>query len=373
MKIGIDALGIEKASGGRTATINLLQPLFEIDAENEYLIAVSSVEPLFKSKHDNVSQWVLPVHNRFLKRGYAQFSLPKKLNQYNVVHFTKNLSLFGITAPKIVTVYDLSMLKFPGLMPVSDYIYWNTIQRIHLKAAQRIVTISQSASNDIQHYYGIPQRKISVIYPAISPKFKPATSDEIEGIKVKYSLPSEYLLHVGRIDPIKNLTTLVKSFKKLKVNHLFDGKLVLAGEFYKKSPDNQLLPTIRAESMENEVLLLGYVPEGDLPALMSGATLKAFPSHNEGFGLAALEAMACGTPVVTSKAGGAVEEVVGDAGVIIDNINVDQLFDGLARVLSNPEYQVELRAKGLLRVKKFDWYVTARQTLEVYQQVGKVK
>src|SRR5690242_11609393 len=102
MKIGIDAIGIEKASGGRTATMNLLRPLFEIDKKNEYLVAVSTYESLFETSAGNVHQWVIPVRNRFMKRIYAQINFPIKMRDSNILHFTKNLSLLGPMPPKVL-------------------------------------------------------------------------------------------------------------------------------------------------------------------------------------------------------------------------------------------------------------------------------
>jgi glycosyltransferase involved in cell wall biosynthesis len=369
MIIGIDALGIEKASGGRTATLNLLRPLFKLDQTNQYIVLVSTYEPLLTGPGNNIKQIVLPIKNRFLKRIYAQIAFPYIMRHCDIVHFTKNLSLWGPLPPKIVTIFDLSMLKLPHLMPKSDYIYWKTIQRWSLQTAKCIIAISQSAANDINRYYEIPLERIRVIYPAIAPHFYQRTFNEISIIRKKYNLPDDYILHVGRIDPIKNIGVLIRAFNKLRKNELYSGKLVIVGEFYKKAPDTSLLPLIQELQLEKEVIFTGYIPDEDLPAIFSGARLNVFPSHNEGFGLVALEAMACGVPVIANQAGGALKEVIGDAGIVTESNDLDTIYSAIRQVIINVDYQNELRTKGLDRAKSFNWEETARQTLNVYTQI----
>jgi glycosyltransferase involved in cell wall biosynthesis len=370
MLIGIDALGIEKASGGRTATLNLLRPLFQIDRSNKFIVMVSSYEPLFEAPEKNVQQRIVPFRNRFLRRIYAQLTFPYFVRDCDVVHFTKNLSLWGPLPPRIVTIYDLTTLKLPHLIPKSDYWYWRTLQKWSLQSAQCIITISHSAAEDIQRYYKIPNEKIRVIYPAIDPRFYKRSIEEITFVQKKYNLPDDYLIHVGRIDPIKNLTTLIKAFARLKQNKLYAGKLVLVGEPYKKSPDLSVIPLIQELNLKNDVILTGYISDDDLPAVFSGACLKVFPSHNEGFGLVALEAMACGVPIIAHRAGGALVEVIGDAGIITDSNDLETIYAAIVRVITDPALQDEMRIKGFEQVHHFNWEETARQTLALYSEIA---
>lgn len=370
MKIGIDAMGIEKAGGGRTATLNLLRPLFNLDRENEYLVAVSTYEPLLDTPAKNVKQWVLPVKNRFIKRIYAQVAFPVKLRDFNLVHFTKNLSLWGPLPPKVLTVYDVSMLKLPEIMPRSDYLYWRVLQKMALQDVDCVITISKNAAQDIAHFYGVPEKKIRVIYPGIAPHFQPVDPSKRVLVRDKYKLPERYLLHVGRIDPIKNLTMLVQAYDRLLKKGIYDGKLVLVGEFYKKTPDLTLIPTIKRLGLEKEVILAGYVPDSDLPAVFSGADAKVFPSLNEGFGFVPLEAMACGTPVIASRSG-SLPEVLGDAAVLFNSQDVDMLAVEMERVVTDLNLRQELREKGLKQASKFNWQNTASRTLEVYREFSR--
>jgi glycosyltransferase involved in cell wall biosynthesis len=370
MKIAIDAMGIEKAGGGRTATLNLLRPLFEIDQENEYLVAVSTREPLLDTPAGNVRQWVLPVKNRFLKRIYAHAAFPVKLREFDLVHFTKNLGLWGPMPPKVLTVYDVSMLKLPEIMPRSDYLYWRVLQKLALVDVDCVITISKSAAQDIVHFYRIPEKKIRVIYPGIAPHFCPAGPEQVAQARAKYYLPERYLLHVGRIDPIKNLTTLVQAFDRLLKKGVYDGKLVLVGEFYKKTPDLNLVPTIERLGLQNEVLLAGYIPDVDLPAVFSGAEAKVFPSLNEGFGFVPLEAMACGTPVIASRSG-SLPEVLGDAALLLKSPDVDTLATEMERLVTDPALRRDLRERGPRQASRFNWRNTAGETLNVYREFSR--
>lgn len=370
MRIGIDALGIEKASGGRTSVFNLLKALFAIDQDNQYLVAVSSYEPHFISPAGNVKQMLLPIRNRFLRRIAAQATLPFWMRNCDVIHFTKNLSLLGGLPPYILTIHDLSMLKYPQLMPKTDLFYWRTIQRYSAIKAARVITVSQSAARDIEKYYGVDKSKIRVVYHGVSSDFKPAEPEEIERVRKKYKLPTDFIIHVGRIDPIKNLTSLVYAFDMLRKRIHYQGGLVIVGEFYRKTPDLNLIPTIEKLNLKNEVILTGYIPDEDLPAVYSAAHLKVFPSHNEGFGLAPLEAMACGVPVIVNKAGGAVAEVVGDAGIVLEKNDPETVYEAIVKIFSDETLERKLRKAALERAKIFRWEQTAKQTLEIYRELA---
>jgi glycosyltransferase involved in cell wall biosynthesis len=369
MRIGIDALGIEKASGGRTSVVSLLSALFKLDQKNSYIVAVSTYEPLFYTQAGNIFQWLLPVRNRFLRRIVAQILLPIRMRTCDLIHFTKNLSVFGLLPPYILTIHDLSMLKYPDLMAKSDLFYWKTLQSRAACSAARIITVSKNASSDIQKFYRINPDKIDVIYHGVDPIFSPVANHIQKVVLDKYHLPDEFLLHVGRIDPIKNLPSLVKAFALLKKHNQYAGKLVIVGEYYKKTPDYTLLPTINQLNLVSDVILPGYVAQEDLPAVYSAARLKIFPSHNEGFGLAPLEAMACGTPVIAYHAGGAVSEILGDSAIILNENDPESIYKAIFGILRDDDLREDLILKGLRHAKNYDWMESAQRTLSVYEKI----
>jgi len=370
MKIAIDALGINKFGGGRTATIFLLQSLCALDTQNQYQIALSAYEPTLNTPAGNVKQWIIPIKHRFLVRFFAQLAFPTRFKGYDVVHFTKNLNLIGPLPPQIVTMFDVTILLHPELMPRIDYWYYKNIQRVMLRKAQRVITISKDVAKGVMQFYGIPEERIRVVYLAAAEHFKPSTAEQIKAVREKYSLPEEYFVHVGHLDRKKNLTNLVRAFNLARQKTGFKGKLVLVGERYPKGHDAELVPTIHELGLDHEVIFTGGAPDADLPAIFSGAMAKVFPSIHEGFGLVVIEAMACGTPVIAGRAG-AVEEIMQDDGILLDRIDAESIAEALARLIQDKDLRLELSKKGLDRSRNFSWKKAASQTLEVYQELAR--
>lgn len=367
MKILVEALGIENPGGGRTATINLLEHIFEIDQVNSYIVILSKFEPNLK-RFDNVSQIVVPLRNRFLARLWAQLVIPIRFRHVDLIHFTKNLSAFGVKCPTIITIHDLTVLVHPEFCPWTDVLYWKTIQKWSIGAAKLIITVSNNTAIDVEKFYNKDPNSIKVIYHGKSDIFVPASDREIIRVREKYNLTENYIVTVGRIDIKKNLTGLVKAFSALQTRIHPNFELVFVGEVYKKSEDKDLLPTIKRLHLRDKVRFIGRVPDEDLPPLYSGAQVCAFPSLHEGFGLVGLEAMACGVPVITHNSS-AIVEVVGDAGLQVDASDVSALAQALESIISNPDLRRAMIKGGIERADIFNWYDTARRTLEAYSQV----
>ena len=367
MKIAVDAIGIHYAGGGRTSILNLLQHLFEIDRSNQYLVFLSQPEPSLETPAGNVKQSIVPLKNRFGVRIYAQAFLPFRIRGFDLVHFSKNLGLFGPLPPSVVTVHDLTTILYPKVVPWLDYLYWRTLQGLTVRNARLVTTVSHTAAKDLEKIYRIPSSKIRVIHHGCAEIFRPSSADDIHLVRQKYNVVDPYILHVGRIDLKKNLTVLVKSYDLLRKKTGFQGKLVLVGEEYKKSFDLNLRPTIEELGLQGEVIFTGRVPDQDLPPFYSGALFCVYPSHHEGFGLAQLEAITCGCPLIAHKAG-AVAEVVGDAGIILECVDVEKIAVQMARLVGDPILRETFRKRGLERAKGFRWQKAAEKLLEVYQE-----
>ncbi len=176
MRIAIEALGIQDYGGGRSATLNLLEPLLQIDKHSEYRIILSKYEPSLETNSGNVHQIIAPVKNRFASRIWAQTYIPSATRDCDLIHFTKNLSVFGINIPKIVTIYDLTTIIHPELFPKFDVWYWNTILRRNLQTTDQISAISNTTARDIEFLYKVSPERINVIYPGISPLFRHASA-----------------------------------------------------------------------------------------------------------------------------------------------------------------------------------------------------
>ena len=370
MKIAIDAIGINKFGGGRTATLHMLQALFKLDRKNEYVVAVSAYEPSLDTGSGNVTQWIIPVKNRFLVRLYAQVMFPVKFKGFDLIHFTKNLNLIGPLPPQVVTVFDMTHVLYPELVPCVDHWFYKYVQKYNLRVARCIIAISRDAGEGVHRIYGIPYERIRVVYLAAGDHFKPSSPEEINRTREKYGLPEKYFIHVGHLDRKKNLTSLVKAFYLVKQQTGFQGMLVLAGEKYPKGYDPELFSTIEGLGLTQSIMLPGGIPDEDLPAILSGAIAKVFPSIHEGFGLAPLEAMACATPVIANSAG-AVVEVIGDTVILLQENTPERIAEAMIRILRDPALREELSRKGYERAKQFSWEKAAEETLAIYREVAR--
>jgi glycosyltransferase involved in cell wall biosynthesis len=371
MRIAIEALGIDKPGGGRSATLNLLKALFAIDTNHQYFVFLSRREKTLEITDASVEQIIIKIKNRFLARIWAQLALPWLLRQMRVdlVHFVKDLGIFLSPCKMVITIHDLATVIHPTCYPRIDVIYWRFIEPLTLKQADRIIAVSYKTAHDLERYYGLAKDKISVIHNSCDSIFKPKSEDLIIYIRRKYALPPRTIIHVGSISRKKNLTTLVKAFHLLKRDLGFDGKLVLVGRTYRKGQDKEVRKQITTLGLQEEIIFTGPVPDADLPLLYNSAMLAAFPSLYEGFGIAPLEAMACGVPVITSKVG-ALVEVVGDAALFIENpLDENEWAAAMGQIMKDHVLREEMRNKGLKRAKHFSAEKSALQTLSLYEEL----
>lgn len=366
--IAIDALGISRAGGGRSATLNLLRAMLPLDTTNQYLLLLDQFEPeLCFGAH--VQQIIVPVRQRIACRLYAAAVWPFELRRRHVdlVHHVKNLRTQGLPGRSVMTIYDLTILVHPELYPLIDVWYWRYCQGQLLRGADRVIAISEQTARDLQTYYRLDQGSLRVIYPAYDPRFGPVLPEQIDQVRQDFSTGQRFILHVGSISRKKNLLVLVKAFERL-VSQGYPGKLVLAGAEYNKGHDDALFAHIGNSPHRSRVVFTGYVPDEDMPALYNASELMVFPSLHEGFGIAPVEAMACGTPVISSS-GGALGEVVGQGGVVLSEVNDELLAYTMAGVLDDPAFRCSLIDRGFERVKQYSIHQAAMQTLAVYEEL----
>jgi glycosyltransferase involved in cell wall biosynthesis len=370
MRIVIDALGISRPGGGRAATLNLVHGLLAVDQDNCYRVYVDKHEPSLLEYGTRVQQRIIPLQNRFLARLWCQATWPTlfRLEQADLIHFTRSLGVLGVPGKQIITIYDLTVLLLPHIYPRYDVWYWRHIQPLSMKQANHIIAISQDVARDVHRTYDLPTERISVIYPAYRPSFRPLLPAECSPILKKYGLTPPYILHVGSISRKKNLRPLIQAAAHLREMGMAT-PLVLVGREYDRARDATLHQTISSSQLTDLVHFTGPVPDPDLPALYSGATVLAFPSLHEGFGITPLEAMACGLPVVTSGLG-AIAEVTGSAAWIVDDPHSSEAWaDALSRLLADSSLRQQMRDRGLARAADFSRDSSARQVLALYERV----
>jgi alpha-1,3-rhamnosyl/mannosyltransferase len=241
--------------------------------------------------------------------------------------------------------------------------------RATVRRAAHVIAPSEYTRRDLIETYKLDPARVTAIPLAASSHFRPVTDVlELERVRRRYGITREYVLAVGSIQPRKNLSRLVRAYSGLRRERGRSNlpQLVLVGK--RAWLYGETLKAVEEEGVGDSVVLTGYVSEGDLPALYTGALCFAYPSYYEGFGLPPLEAMRCGTAVLTGNRT-SLPEVVGDAGLLVDPFDTGDIARALARLIEDPALRAELGARGLERASAFDWRDTARMTLQVYRRV----
>jgi glycosyltransferase involved in cell wall biosynthesis len=371
LRIAIDAHSVGTGLGGNESyATNLIEALAEIDADNRYTLYVTRREAVerFSNRWPNfVVRATLP-HTPFVRIPLT-LSAELRRNPVDVLHVQFTAPPFA-PCPVVVSIHDLSFEHLPQTFKRRSRMQLRmTVRRSARKAAQ-VVALSEYVRSDIITTYGISPEKVNVI-PLAAPSYFGPIDDaaELQRVKQIYGIDSDYILTVGSIQPRKNLSRLIAAYSSLHGAQR-EGKLpqlVLVGKcawLY-----DETLRAIKESEVSNSIVLTGYVPEADLPALYSGALCFVYPSYFEGFGLPPLEAMKCGAPVIVSNKT-SLTEVVGQAGILVNPFDVNEIASALEKVISNSNLRSELRVKGFERARLFDWRETARQTLAVYKKAA---
>ncbi len=314
-----------------------------------------------RSVHCGYKPWRMAVWMGQL----ASIGFNRLLPDAELYHATEHLLMPLRGVPTVLTVHDLIYRMFPAYHKRLNYWFLNAAMPVFARRADALVTISQSSKRDLMRLYGIPDDKISVIYEAASPHFRPASPREVAEMRSRCGLPERYLLALGTIEPRKNLIRLVAALRILRQRHP-DLALVVVGTAGWLYQD--FFQTVEKLDDPRAVLLAGYVADADLPAVISGASVYVLASFYEGFGLPILEAMACGTPVVCSSTS-SMPELGGEAARYFDPYDSDSIVAELEAVLADEELRTEMRERGLLQASRFSWEQAADQTYGVYRRL----
>ena len=408
MIIGIDIRVLAK--GARTGvedyTINLLSHLIPLDKSTKYRLFYNGFrKPNLKYpwlKLPNVKTKKFRIPNRIFDLILTIIKFPKidKLLKGVDVFLSPHFLITPLSrkTKRIMVFYDLSFLRFPEFFSRPKRL-WHKFMRAKRQArnTDAIVAISESTRQDLIDFYGINPSKIKVIYPGIDGKFKIIEDGQkLLEVSRKYNLPvspsgepGKFILYFGTIEPRKNILGLIKAFENIKKEKSgkilevdwrgFEGfvrgrkekafdysqlKLVIAGT--RGWLDNNVFETARKSEFKDDIIFTGFINEDDKPYLYNLAEIFVYPSFFEGFGLPPLEAMACGVPTIVSHKS-SLPEVVGDAAIMIDPQNIDELAFTIKEVLENRELNGCLEKRGIERAKQFNWDNTAKQFLELFK------
>ena len=374
MRIGINASKIfEVHTGVGRYTSNLCSSVLKTGRENDYYFYTpgrKSNTTVAEAEGTILGKPVVSKQNNMLRILWEQMVLPiySRKDGLDLFHYTDHaLSLLFRKCPIIITVHDIAYLRLPNLLNTSRKIYKKNILQISIKKADIIIADSYATKNDIIEYFDIREEKIRVIHLGVESRFCSIDNVNVEEFRLENNLPSKMILNVGTLEPRKNVVSLIKAFRKLREKGGFkDYKLVIAGErgwLYK-----EIFKEVGHSDLKHDILFLGVVADEDLPMLYNCAEIFVYPTLYEGFGLPPLEAMACGTPVITSNTS-SLPEVIGDAGIMVDPTDINSLCESMYILLTDKEMRNRLSSMGRERSSMFSWENTSKKILKVYDEV----
>jgi len=374
MKVLIDATGIRKNKAGvGVYAKGLIDNMVDRDTKLEFFILAQNDDPAldYSDRHNVTMLWVPAKLFRILPLRFLleQFGIPILLLKYQIdvihsLHYSFPLVHFG--AKQVVTLHDMTFFAMPQMHVPFKVFYFRSFIKSAVRFADALIFVSESARRDCVARLGPPRGLTAVIYHGKSAAFRPDIDPlAIQGVATKYGLSPHFLLYVGTIEPRKNLNRLVAAFGSLVQRHP-DLTLVIAG--MKGWMYDQLFEEISRLNLESRIIFTGFIPEEDKPYLIAAAKVFVYPSLYEGFGLPALEAIACGTPTVTSNTS-SLPEVVGEAALLIDPNDEAAIATAIERLLSDEPLRERLRQASINQAAKFNWQTTARLTAETYADV----
>lgn len=366
--IGLNAHLLSLAQTYRGAGIswyihNLLLNLAPADQENQYTVFLGDRRSLPNSGLTLRTSW-LPTTNPLVRIGWEQLVQPFALWQEKIdlLHSLAFVTPLLSPCPSVVTIYDLSFLIFPEGFKDAKRLYLTLLTPPSAQKARRIITISESTKRDTVRLLGVSSERVDVVYCGVDKAFHPLPEGEVASFRQKRGLPERIMLFVGTIEPRKNVARLVEAYSRLREGQV---KLVIGGA--RGWLCEEVFARVEELGLTGDVLFPGYIPLDELPLWYNAAELFVYPSLYEGFGLPPLEAMACGTPVITSNVS-SLPEVVGKAGLTVDPMDSDSLAEAMKQVLSDEALRQSMRERGLARASRFSWAKAARETVEVYRR-----
>ena len=366
--VGVNAHLLSLAEGYRSAGINwyiyhLLCHLPEADSRIDYTLFLSERRyAAAPGVHVQLSR--LPTHRPWARIVWEQVAQPGIVSRMGVdlVHEPAFVGPLASACPFVVTIHDLSFLFYPQGFRTLNRLYLKLFTRWSVQRARRIIAVSESTKRDLAQQYGISPARIDVVYNGVDSSFRPLPAAEVAAFKAERGLPERFILFVGTLEPRKNVVRLIEAYARLAEDRpplmLVGGK----GWLY-----DEIFALVEALNLADQVRFVGYVPAQDLPLWYNAADLFVYPSLYEGFGLPPLEAMACGTPVITSTAS-SLPEVVGQAGLLVDPTDAEALTAAMEQVLASTGMQEKMRMAGLAQARSFSWQETACRTVASYRQ-----
>jgi glycosyltransferase involved in cell wall biosynthesis len=369
MRIGFDMHGLtDLMQGSRTYAVNLVEALTAIDRDNAYTLYLPQEvldaprEAARLQARGNVALRPIPA-SRFAR---LVWPFPRGLPGHGLeLYHCQYIAPLLCPVPYVLTVHDILHESYPEFFPGRLRRLMSMLYPLSARRAARVLTVSEFSRQELIRLYRLPPERVVCCHNGVGPEFQVLEERAARAVVERYGVEGPFVLFVGRIEPRKNLSGLIQAMERLAGQgaHLplvVGMKDALFEEHYERTTQGR---------GSARVIFTGKVPQEDLPAFYNTATLTAYPSFAEGFGLPVLEAMACGSPVVTSNTT-SLPEVAGDAALLVDPHDTESLAQAMHRVLTDQDLARRLRHKGLERTALFNWEQSARRTLEVYQEIS---
>ena len=368
--IGLNAHLLSLSHNYRGAGINsyiyhLLRNLGQIGSGYRYTVYLGDRRFADERLRLHYSRW--PTHRPVVRILWEQLVQPMALRQSKVdlLHAMAFAGPLVTSCPFVVTIYDLSFYHFPEAFRPWNRWYLSIFTARSARRARRVITISESTKRDVVKMLGVPPDRVDVAYCGVDEIFRPLPAAETARFRSERALPDRFILFLGTLEPRKNVQKLVRAYSQWRQVDPDIPRLVVAGGkgwYY-----GHIFAEVERLGLTGDVIFPGYVIPQELPWWYNAADLFVYPSRFEGFGLPVLEAMACGTPVVTTNVA-SLPEVAGDAALLVSPDDEAQLVEAMRRALSEVSLRQEMVTKGLAHAADFTWARTARQTLDTYDR-----
>jgi len=373
MRIGVDATPLSfPQTGVGTYTANLIRALAERGGDEVVPLLYRDVHPSFAAELRGSPVAFRPEGGRWPMNSVAwmHWALRRRVRRssFDVCHFTNSAAPWQLDCPYVLTIHDAGLWLHPEHHPARRLLALRPVVPRAARRADAVITVSHAVKEELVEVLGLAEDKVRVVHPGVSPRFhRVPLPEELARTRQSCRLPERFVLCVGALEPRKNLLGLLAAHATVTSEPaLRDVGLVFVGPLgWKNAPFER---AIAGRGPGAPVRVLGPVDGATLVALYHLAAVLAFPSFYEGFGLPVVEAMACGTPVVTSNRG-ALAEVAGDAAELVDPTRVDGIAAGLRRVLEDPRHREALRQRGTRRARAFTWERAAEQTRAIYAEI----
>jgi glycosyltransferase involved in cell wall biosynthesis len=368
--VGINAHLLTAEESYRQAGVSryihgLLTHLPEADPEGRYTLFLNPrcafASPLRQKRAR------IPTTAPWVRILWEQAILPvvARMELLDLLHSPVNIQPLSLPCRGVVTITDLSFLIFPQKFGAMKGLYQKVLTKRSCTSADHLIAISRWTAADVQQRFHVPAQRISVVYPGVGENYHPIQQTNVLAFRSSHQLPERFMLFVGTLEPRKNLLVLLRAYAEFRRHSGADCKLVLVGgRGWLYEP---ILAAVEELGLVNDVIFPGFVAEAELPLWYNAAEAFLYPSLYEGFGLPPLEAMACGVPVVVSRAS-SLPEVVGDAGLLIDPERTGDWTEAMVRLATRPDLRHEFRSRGLVQAQRFSWQRAAEETVSVYRR-----